>query len=122
MKLVTREMAEGLPRLYSTENIKLNDKIVVMKFFLMNFTWFILEGDIEVIEQEEKDNKSENTDFDVRMFCYVQNHSDEMCSEFGYVMLTQLEEVCVKGIWRVERDLYFKPTKLSELIKRRFEE
>ncbi len=50
-----------------------------------------------------------------RAFCYVTGLSYD---EWGYVSLTELEEIKHKtfGIPRIERDLYFTPTNFSRVV------
>jgi len=96
MKLITKEIEEKLPKLYSQENEK-NPKIIV-KFFhpLSTWTWFVTEGD----KQE---------DGDWLFFGLV----DGFEKELGYFTLKQLEEVEVKGL-KIERDMYFGEHFLNE--------
>lgn len=101
MKLLTKELLATLPALYTTENIKTDEKMVMLKFFLFNFTWF-------VVEAEEQDN-------DVLFFGYVQNDAAPDCSEWGYFVLTELESLLIRGVFSVERDLYFRPTKFANI-------
>lgn len=104
MKLITKEILNTIPALYSQEEIELPEKMVYAKFFLFNFTWYVTECQIE-------------EDGDILFFGYVKNDSDNYCSEWGYFVLSELESLQIKGIFKVERDLYFKPTKFSELVK-----
>jgi hypothetical protein len=97
MKMMTAEIRKKLPKLYSQE--KVDDPIAYVKFFTpwTNWTWWGLEFD--------------GTD---RFFGYVSGHEKEL----GYFSLRELESI--RGPWglRIERDLSFRPTPLSE-IKRR---
>jgi len=47
MKLLTPEIIRALPSLYTTEAVRLQDKIVICKFFTpwTNWTWFVFEGE-----------------------------------------------------------------------------
>ena len=89
MKLLTAEIIERLPKLYSQENID-NPKIIV-KFFdpLSSWTWYVTEGE----EQEERD---------WLFFGLVEGHEKEL----GYFTLKQLEEIRVAGLG-IERDRHF---------------
>lgn len=89
MKLLTKEIEERLPALYSNENVE-NPKIIV-KFFhpLSSWTWYAYEG-----ERQE--------DGDYMFFGLV----DGFEKELGYFTLKQLEEVKVRGLG-VERDMHF---------------
>ena len=45
MVLLTKEIENDLPKLYSTENIATKDKIVKIKFFTpdSNWSWYVVE-------------------------------------------------------------------------------
>lgn len=94
MKLLTKEILEKLPALYSQE--KNPDPTVIVKFFhpCSAWTWWAYEYD-----PKEK-----------TFFGFVRGHEDEL----GYFSLTELEELKVRGLG-VERDRYFKPTPLSKI-------
>jgi hypothetical protein len=102
MELLTVELKEKLPALYAQESKK--DPTVYIKFFdpTGSWTWYATEG-------EETDND------DFLFFGYVVGHD----SELGYFTLSQLKKAKsgVNGILSlpIERDLYFKPCKLSEI-------
>ena len=72
----------------------LGDSIVVVKYFnpIGVGTWLITEG-----------NKLENGDYE--MFGYCHMGSDRM-AEFGYVMLSDLENLELPYGIKLERDLY----------------
>ena len=94
MKLMTKELAAKMPKLYSQENVA--DPMVWAKFFhpFSNWTWYATEYDPE----------------QRLFFGLVRGHEDEL----GYFSLTELEEVKVRGLG-IERDLYFKPVPLSKI-------
>lgn len=100
MKLLTKEIKETLPALYSQEDVA--DPVCSLKFFTpdSSFTWFIIEG-------------SEQEDGDWLFFSKVVSH---LCpdGELGYVLLSQLEEVRGSLGLPAERDLYFTPKPLSQ--------
>ncbi len=90
MKMLTKELRNKLPKLYSTE--KVDDPIAVVKYFtpMSSFTWYAVEFD------------GEDT-----FFGLVNGFSREL----GYFSLSDFESAG----GRVERDLWFKPTPLSKL-------
>ncbi len=96
MQLLTEELRDKLPALGATE--KEDDPSAIVKFFTPDrgWTWFATEFD------------GEDT-----FFGAVSGAEFEL----GYFSLSELQE------WRgpfglaVERDLYFKPTPLSEIRK-----
>ena len=92
MMLLTAELRKKLPKLYKQENIK--DPIVYLKLFCPwnRWTWYITEFD-------NKDT----------FFGLVVGHEKEL----GYFSLKELESIKGPGGLRIERDRYFKPTKMS---------
>jgi hypothetical protein len=98
MKLLTEELRAQLPPLYSQEKNK--DPTVYVKFFCpwSNWTWFATEG-----EQDAGD---------FRFFGYVCGHEEE----WGYFVLSEMEEIRGRGGLTIERDLYFKPGPFSQVI------
>ena len=97
MQLITKELEKIIPKLYATEDIKLENKTVYAKLFTpdANWAWWVLEINIE----------------ERIMFCYVQGMSDEL----GNVSLDELEEVKGPLGLKIERDLYFTPTRYGDI-------
>ena len=93
MNLLTDEIRQKLPQLYSQEDVE--DPIAHVKFFhsLSTWTWYAFEFD------------GEDT-----FFGLVQGFEEEL----GYFSLSELQSVKVRGLG-VERDLEFNPTPLSQL-------
>ena len=93
---MTEELKKQLPALYSQENEK--DPIVYVKFFCPwnQWTWYAYEFDGEDL-----------------FFGKVHSH---MCpqGELGYFSLKELESIQGPMGLGIERDLHFKPTKLSK--------
>jgi len=94
MKLLTKEIKQQLPALYANEEV--TDPVVIAKFFTpwTSWTWYATEFD--------------GVD---TFFGLVVGHEIEL----GYFSLTELEFVRGPGGLTVERDISFKPTKLSEV-------
>jgi len=90
MKLLTKENRKALPPLYSNENTK--DPRAIVKFFtpFSSWTWYATEFD------------GDDTFFGL---------VDGFEKELGYFTLSELESLGPK----IERDLWFTPTPLSEL-------
>ena len=90
MKLLTQEIRKQLPALYTNENDP--DPKAIVKFFtpFADWTWYATEFD------------GKDTFFGL---------VDGFDKELGYFSLAELESMGHK----IERDLYFKPTLLSEL-------
>ena len=97
MKLLNDELIKTLPPLYATENIK--DPLIQCKFFTpdSSWTWYVLEYD--------KTNEI--------FFGYVCGLENEL----GYFSLAELESVTGALNLNIERDISFKPTKLSVIRK-----
>jgi hypothetical protein len=97
MQLLTDELRSQLPPLYAQENEK--DPIVYIKFFTpwAGWTWYITEG------------SAEGDDF--IFFGYVIGQF----KEWGYTSLNELQSVRGPGGLTIERDLYFKPKRRSEI-------
>ena len=98
MKLLTKELMDKLPKLYSQENVK--DPMVIVKFFnpVGRGNWFAIE-----YNPEEK-----------LFFGYASLFGDYN-DELGYFGLEELEQVKLPLGIKIERDLYFEPTPLSEI-------
>jgi hypothetical protein len=102
MKLLTKEIQKKLPALYATENTPTEEKIAVVKFFNPTGagTWYGVEFD------------GEDT-----FFGYVESPLGPDCSEWGYFSLAELKSVrCTFGLG-IERDKFFKPTKMGQILK-----
>jgi len=92
--LLTKELREKLPPLYSQENVK--DPMVLVKFFTpdANWTWYGIEFDGKDV-----------------FFGYVIGHEKEL----GYFSLRELESARGKMGLPIERDKWFDPTPLSKV-------
>ena len=101
MRLMNKELADSLDKypLYSQDGKKA-DAVVVAKYFFpaTALTWYVTEGRKE--------------DDDYLFFGLVVG--TDTSAEMGYFSLSQLLAINVYGL-RVERDMYFKPKKLSEI-------
>ena len=97
MKLITKEIQNTLPKLYEQDSKNLN-AIAYVKFFTpdSNWTWYATEFDGKDI-----------------FFGLV----DGFVKELGYFSLLELESVRGPLGLKIERDLYFEPTILEELMK-----
>jgi Protein of unknown function (DUF2958) len=95
VRLLTKALEAALPPLYSQENNP--DPLCRVKFFTptSNWTWYGIEYD--PVER--------------RFFGLV----DGFEKELGYFTLDELESVKGPLGLGIERDLWFKPTRLSEL-------
>jgi len=97
MELLPEELRKTLPPLYSQEHNK--DPTVHIKFFTpdSNWTWLVTEG------SEEEGG--------FRFFGFVKGFYEE----WGYFVLSELEEAKGPMGLKIERDLYFKPGPFSQV-------
>lgn len=94
MKLLTEELRQRLPALYSTEREE--NPSVICKFFTpdSNWTWYAIEFD------------------GIDTFLgWVEGLENEL----GYFSLSELEGVRGPFGLPIERDLYFEPCRLSQI-------
>ena len=93
-KLIPKNLLNRIPKLYETE--EQNNPIAYVKLFLDGWTWYITEISI--------DNNI--------CFGYV---ISPFGAELGYFSLEEIKTI--KGTLGivVDRDLYFKPTRLSKI-------
>lgn len=96
MELILQEAKQQIPKLYETE--EQNNPIAYVKLFLDSWTWYITEISI---------------DNDI-CFGYVVS---PFGAELGYFSLNEIKSIKGSLGLDVERDLFFKPTRLS-LIKK----
>lgn len=99
MQLLPDDLRAQLPPLYATEGE--SDPLVVCKFFTpdSSWTWYATEaGDV---------------DGDYLFFGLVDGHE----AELGYFSLLELENARGPLGLRIERDLWWKPTRLSAVRK-----
>lgn len=96
MKLITQELAKKLPKLYETEHDPVEEKTAIVKLFhpASNWTWYAIE-------------------FDGDDLCWGLVNGHE--SEFGYFSLSELSKIVDRFGLGIERDIFFRPTKVKEL-------
>ena len=99
MKLITKQIEKRFEKypLYSQDG-KGNNATIICKFFLANYTWYVLEA-----------QKQPNGDY---LFYGIVDNGRER--ERGYFSLSELESLRVWGCVKVERDMYFDPVKVSD--------
>ena len=96
----TEEELNKLPKLYETEPVPVQDKIVHMHFFVGGCDWYAVEYD------------------PARriFFGFAILHGDPQNAEWGYVGLDELKAFKL-GPFEVDRDLYWSPCKACEVEK-----
>jgi hypothetical protein len=106
MKLTTKAIEKKLPALYATEGVKAADKIAVIKFFspVGRATWYAVEGQ-RVCQMG-----------DLEMFGYCVSALGSDCDEWGYFNLLEFKDAVLPLGLKIERDLYFTPTRMGDLV------
>ena len=96
MKLINDEIKNKLPKLFEQDSKGLN-ALAYVKFFTpdSNWSWYVTEFD------------------GVDIFYGLVDGLDK---ELGYFSLSELESVRGPLGLKIERDLYFEPTKIGELM------
>ena len=96
MKLLTKEVRKKFPKLYATEEVELEDKVVIAKFFTpwTNWTWYA-------------------TEFDGKDLFFGLVDGNE--KEWGYFSLKELQAVKGPAGLKIERDLYFGHPKIKDI-------
>ena len=91
MQLLTKEIKNKIPPLYSTEEVPLEDKEFICKFFnpIGRGTWLVCEG--------------EQVGDDYKFFGEV----DLLEREWGYFYLSELESIKLPWGMKIERDILF---------------
>lgn len=87
--LLTQPIIAHLPKLYSTDNVALGDKVVVCKFFTpwTYWSWYVFEGERQA-------------DGDYLFFGMVHGFTKEC----GYFLLSELQALKGPGGLKIERD------------------
>ena len=94
----TKKQLAKLPKLYATEKVKLENKMIRMHFFIGSSDWYIAEFD--------------GVD---TFFGYAILNGDLQMAEWGYVSLRELKEIKV-GYVEVDREIHWKPKKFSKVM------
>ena len=112
--LLPDSLKERMPALYSQEQER--DPLVVCKFFdpVGSWTWYATEGS-PVDEDSSYDTDKEKVDY--LFFGLVVGFE----KEFGYFSLTELQTLKegMRGVRAlpIERDVHFRPQRLSEITR-----
>lgn len=102
--LMTKEVGNTIPPLYTNEDASEDEVVVQAKLFspYSNWTWYITEWDGD------------------SGLCF--GLVDGFATELGYFDLTELSEVTLfKGLPAIERDLYWNRQTLAEVRKQIYE-
>ncbi len=91
-----KEQLAKIPRLYDTEKINGNDKIIYLHFFIGSCDWYIAEFDGE------------------DLFFGFAILNDPQNAEWGYISFKELDEINLDGL-EVDNDLYWQPKEFSKI-------
>lgn len=107
MKLITKELETKFKKypIGSQDGLGKNASVIAKFFNPVGVgTWIITEGD-----------KLENGDYEMFGYCHL---GDDELAKFGYVMLSDLENITLPYGFKIERDLYLKDNcNILEAIK-----
>ena len=95
----TKEELDKLPRLYETEEGPLAEKLIRLHFFIGNCDWYIAEHDGD------------------DLFWGYAILGDPEMAEWGYISFQELRQLKIRPGIEVDRDLYWKQRKASEVDK-----
>ena len=99
INIPTSEQLNQLPRLYETEKIRPEDKIIHMHFQVDQCHWWVFEWD-----------------GDDTFFGFVLLHGWNQYAEFGYFTLSDLKEVKAGGWLEVVNDPFWIPTAAKDVV------
>lgn len=84
----TKERLDKIPRLYETEKVSVQDKLIYLHFFIGSCDWYIAEYDGDDI-----------------FFGYAILNGDLQNAEWGYFSFSELKEIRVQGWCEVDCEL-----------------
>jgi hypothetical protein len=97
----TKERLARIPRLYETEKIPLEDKLIHLHFFIGGCDWYVAEYDGEDL-----------------FWGYAILNNDLWNAEWGYVSFSELREISINGIEiDCELEEFWNVRKASEIDK-----
>ena len=98
----TEGRLSNIPRLYETENVPAEEKLIYLQFFIGGCDWFIAEYDR-----------------DDTFFGFAILNSDYEMAEWGYISFAELKSIRIHGIEiDYEKDWIIKKASEIDLIKR----
>jgi hypothetical protein len=103
MKLMTKVLAKTIPTLYETDGLDIHSRKAYARYFLIGdvWEWYVLEYDGK----------------DICFGLVFGPHGNE----YGYFSLSEMAAIKKPLTW-VERDLYFEPMAINELLLKRIED
>ena len=77
----SQEQLDRIPRLYETEHIPLEDKLIYLHFFIGGCNWYVSEYDGDDL-----------------FFGFAILNGDYEMAEWGYISFAELKSICVHGL------------------------
>tara|TARA_Y100000034_G_scaffold10451_1_gene10975 strand:- start:77 stop:397 length:321 start_codon:yes stop_codon:yes gene_type:complete len=102
MKLITKELENKTPKLYSNEEKTAEETMVIAKFFnpYGSQTWWMTEYDPE------------------QKLAFGYADLGFGCPELGYFSIAEMEEIRIKPFGgKIERDIHFTPCTLASVME-----
>jgi len=96
----SKERLAAIPKIYETENVSLQDKLIHLHFFIGSCDWFIAEydgGDL--------------------LWGFVILNDDCVNAEWGYVSFHELKSIKIGGWLEVDCEVGWKVRKAAEVEK-----
>jgi hypothetical protein len=93
----SEELLKQVPRLQSTEQVPLREKVIHLHFFSGDCDWYVAEYDGDDL-----------------FFGYAVLNGDMPNSEWGYFTLSELKDISIYGL-EIDHDVYWKPTPAGEI-------
>ena len=98
----TEDRLSRIPRLYETEHIRLQDKLIHLHFFIGGCDWYVAEYDGEDL-----------------FWGFAILNDDLQNAEWGYISFSELKSIRVDGWLEIDCELgeFWQVTKASEIEK-----
>ncbi len=96
----SQDQLSRIPRLYETEDTRIEDKLIYLHFFIGGSDWYIAEYDGHDL-----------------FFGYAILNGDEEMAEWGYISFGELKNIKIPPGIEVDCDVFWKVKKASEVTK-----
>ena len=98
----TKHQLDRIPRLYETEHIPAEEKLIFLHFFISGSDWYIAEYDGDDL-----------------FFGFAILNGDYEMAEWGYISFSELKSISIDGL-EIDCEMDWTPKKTSDidLIKR----
>lgn len=100
----SKERLSQIPRLYQTEEIPLQEKLIYLHFFICGCHWFICEYD------------------GIDLFWGFAHLGDDVCAEWGLISFKEMKDIKMKKIFEIDCELEehwkVRPAREIDLIRK----